>query len=673
MKLDKWCSALCAFLLAFSLSFSCVNCIITAFKLSILVDYTALAVYCAVFSAVCCALFTLRWTFIVPLLMMALAFLGWKYGSLEWSIKTLLHTISREYHNGYGWGILSWSVDGLQSADFTAAFMLIATLISSSVSWTVCQRRPCFVAIAGTLIPFILCTFLLKTVPDETWLLIWLMSLLLLLLTQARRRQKPREANKLTLFLLLPLLIAGFTLHHYVPKKDYKYRDLAEKWLASIQSLFEDEVPFRVSGNSESVELSQVGPLENTNEPVMYVSSGVERVYYLRGRAYDTYTGTLWKDSEKRNDLPWPHSGMQTDTLKIRTKEVEPLIYIPYFSDPDYVYKNQLINDQSLQRYEMPVYSILPYGLYSSYPVTPLYDHHSLTYLPTHVKQWAEQTLKQIDGYADWLTEEDLGSLILEYVSTSARYRLNTPKIPSDCTNFAQWFLEESDTGYCVHFATAAAVLLRAAGIPTRYVTGYCIKTAEGREVTVYERNAHAWVEYWDLNYGWQIMEATPSDAASDSVEATAPTQTRPPTTRPATTRPTKPTKPAGSTTAQPKKESNPYSLIFWLCVIICAMVGVVLLQAKLRVSRRNYRRKQGNSNERLLYTRKLICKADKVLQRDPHDAVYDLALKARFSAHRINQDELRLVDSHWRDSITQMKKLPWYRRIYNRIILALY
>jgi transglutaminase-like putative cysteine protease len=61
-------------------------------------------------------------------------------------------------------------------------------------------------------------------------------------------------------------------------------------------------------------------------------------------------------------------------------------------------------------------------------------------------------------------------------------------------------FLAVTKTGYCEHYAAAAANLLRFAGIPSRVVTGY----AGGqwnpwlRTLTVRDADAHAWVEAWD-------------------------------------------------------------------------------------------------------------------------------------------------------------------------------
>ena len=69
--------------------------------------------------------------------------------------------------------------------------------------------------------------------------------------------------------------------------------------------------------------------------------------------------------------------------------------------------------------------------------------------------------------------------------------------------------------GFCVHFASAAALMLRSISIPARVVGGYACDEWDpwlGRWV-VREREAHAWVEAWDRDAGrWMLVEATPPD-----------------------------------------------------------------------------------------------------------------------------------------------------------------
>lgn len=72
-------------------------------------------------------------------------------------------------------------------------------------------------------------------------------------------------------------------------------------------------------------------------------------------------------------------------------------------------------------------------------------------------------------------------------------------------------FLFVRKEGHCEWFATAAAVLLRLAGVPTRLVAGFRISRAPvGGVLTVRSGDAHAWVEAWTAEGGWRPVDPTP-------------------------------------------------------------------------------------------------------------------------------------------------------------------
>lgn len=71
-------------------------------------------------------------------------------------------------------------------------------------------------------------------------------------------------------------------------------------------------------------------------------------------------------------------------------------------------------------------------------------------------------------------------------------------------------FLFEARAGFCEHYASALAVLLRAGGIPARVVVGYQggERNPFGDYWIVRQANAHAWVEAW-LDGAWQRVDPT--------------------------------------------------------------------------------------------------------------------------------------------------------------------
>ena len=72
-------------------------------------------------------------------------------------------------------------------------------------------------------------------------------------------------------------------------------------------------------------------------------------------------------------------------------------------------------------------------------------------------------------------------------------------------------FLLVGKSGHCEYFATAMALVARAAGIPARMVAGYRVgEQSPFGYYVVRERNAHAWVEAWIPGQGWTTRDPTP-------------------------------------------------------------------------------------------------------------------------------------------------------------------
>lgn len=88
----------------------------------------------------------------------------------------------------------------------------------------------------------------------------------------------------------------------------------------------------------------------------------------------------------------------------------------------------------------------------------------------------------------------------------------------------ADYFMFDSRRGICTDFATASTLLLRAAGIPARYTTGFVLSNnamdSYGRYV-VTEKNAHAYSTAFIEGYGWLEVDGTkyvPVSSLSDQI-----------------------------------------------------------------------------------------------------------------------------------------------------------
>jgi hypothetical protein len=75
-------------------------------------------------------------------------------------------------------------------------------------------------------------------------------------------------------------------------------------------------------------------------------------------------------------------------------------------------------------------------------------------------------------------------------------------------------FLLGDHAGDCQHFAGAAALLLRLAGVPARVVVGFATGIPEpGGRFTVRDKDAHTWIEVYFQGYGWVAFNPTPPAA----------------------------------------------------------------------------------------------------------------------------------------------------------------
>jgi len=99
--------------------------------------------------------------------------------------------------------------------------------------------------------------------------------------------------------------------------------------------------------------------------------------------------------------------------------------------------------------------------------------------------------------------------LALDYFRRGGfEYTLTPPKLSLDSVDD---FIFNTHRGFCGHFASAFATLMRAAGIPARVVTGYLGGEWNpiGGYLTVRQSHAHAWDEVWLDDRGWVRVDPT--------------------------------------------------------------------------------------------------------------------------------------------------------------------
>ncbi|MGB5833372.1 MAG: transglutaminase domain-containing protein, partial [Thiohalocapsa sp.] len=110
------------------------------------------------------------------------------------------------------------------------------------------------------------------------------------------------------------------------------------------------------------------------------------------------------------------------------------------------------------------------------------------------------------------LTPMDALRRLQRHFDTHFRYTLELPRIPPNQRPLSH-FLLQGRAGHCEYFATAAALLLRQAGIPTRYARGWSVQEYSPLEGAWIARDshAHAWVLAW-IDGAWRNFDPTPPD-----------------------------------------------------------------------------------------------------------------------------------------------------------------
>ncbi len=286
---------------------------------------------------------------------------------------------------------------------------------------------------------------------------------------------------------------------------------------------------------------------------------------YLRGRAFDTYNRAEWHaDDEWTTLMPDAYrdssGGVPPDQGDLRTfsliqsdHDVRDRLEIW----PNEPFEEVVFVPLGLVALQMPVdrLSVDMHGIIQAEETLPAgtayvaLTSEDMVRLPDAMK--ADDTALAANGYAraiasaDWarLTAlpDDLDPRILalavritgqattssEKIAAVERYFLANCKyqfgidIPPD-TDPLTYFLLEKPPAHCEFFASGAVVLLRAVGVPCRYVTGFV--AAERNDYGDYwvarNRDAHAWAEAFDPQRGWVVVEATPSSGVPQTTAA---------------------------------------------------------------------------------------------------------------------------------------------------------
>lgn len=729
MNSDKIFSWAAATGLIFCMSFGCVFAVASGLELN--ASYGALALGCLFLSAAASALYSLpkggRIAIGVGLATLLLLILSKGYRA-QWL--SLSQEAMGLYSMGYGFPMPAF-FRHIESAPHLLPLLTVAGIIAVVAAWTILHRYPPALAIFVSVFPLVSCFLVTDTVPSLLALLIMMLGLGLLLMTQNVRIRSPKSGNSLTLLMLVPMVIGLTLLAIFMPRRDFT----PPLSLSSFQGTFDwltTKTPFlgqTSSGQlvlnfggdqSENVDLSGLGDRNTGYSPVLEVTTGYSGTVYLRIRDYDVYTGKGWESTDRTESFVAPPNKLTGSerpiTIRVLGNRTQGLV--PYYPAEGVALENGYAPTDSDQR----EYSYQAVNLKSSWEslwrrnfrdISPTVDEQYLA-LPESAVESAKYILSQIPDIHSADTVE-AANLIARYVQKSAEYSTEVDTMPSNQEDFAIWFLESADKGYCVHFASATTVLLRAHGIPARYVVGYTFEGVAHQQVEVRQDTSHAWVEYYIENVGWVVLESTPG-YAKEIEEVTTPTTSpttpstnpsEPDTTEPSESEPTKPStqKPTDPST-KPSKPTDPSTsdstdatgsavtlplipsedpgtpkepIPPWLAGILmglavtAGLLVTVLGQWCLRRWWKLRRLRQGDYGKRVIARYKETKRICRAVKAEMPEELTALAEKAGFSQYAITKEELAEANKLFRQKFQLLDQGRWYQQLFWRFILALY
>ncbi len=231
---------------------------------------------------------------------------------------------------------------------------------------------------------------------------------------------------------------------------------------------------------------------------------------YWRGIVFDAFDGRAWHAPRRQAPADRLPEGRESMTYTVM---LEPHHYRWLFvleMPAEKIRQAELLGDYTF-RARSPVTRKMSYDMtsYAQYRTGPEDEEvlHAATRLPDNINPGARQLAAGIT--ADAATVEEKANRVLDFFRDNGfGYTLSPPGLGRHSVDD---FIFSARRGYCEHYASAFAFMMRSIDVPARVVGGYL-----GGEVNPYasylivrQSDAHAWVEIWDPEKGWMRMDPT--------------------------------------------------------------------------------------------------------------------------------------------------------------------
>ncbi|MCL5773558.1 MAG: transglutaminaseTgpA domain-containing protein [Firmicutes bacterium] len=256
---------------------------------------------------------------------------------------------------------------------------------------------------------------------------------------------------------------------------------------------------------------------------------------YLRGVVFDYYNGAGWQITDTKPqsissenppislNLAYPGFNEVVQIFYIE-REMPNIIFAAYQPSQLYFPTNTIYYDRNMGLLSpVPLDKGTIYSIISFTSNMPDYKIRKLA-MKKNILPWneashylqlppiSEKVRKlALDITKNYDNDYTKAMAVCLYLQNHYPYDLDVPPFPKNMET-TEYFLFEQKRGYCEHFASTMAVLLRTLGIPSRLITGFT--SGVYNPITGYyeirNSDAHAWVEVFFSGVGWISFDPTP-------------------------------------------------------------------------------------------------------------------------------------------------------------------
>lgn len=667
---------------------------------------------------------SLRAGLVTMLLGLLALYVWWQWDSFSTGAQVLFHQVSYTFYEelpAVPYYDLPMTLTPLEMRQTAGVFLTAAVpLLALWLGPWLTLRWPVWPAV-GTVAALVGMPLLLMRQPGAPALAAFLLFLSLVILSRRGYRENAAAGARRVLAAVVPAALVMALLFAAIPAETSPRPVWLEDLRLAFQRLPGEGFALGIGGPGTSTPGEQpfgsLGPLRFTGRTVLQInSSSTQNPLFLRGFSAGEYTAEGWMPIDDESDpyplgwkttqppalFPWlTQPDRETDTIRI-TDLASPsnYYYLPYY--PSALPGDAIMTDDAYLEHpsgvkEYHISFLAPKGTspsatLSSSPAEAeyyseleyrrwVYDH----YLDVPYDLLSDDAAVLLNSFSASVISGadpvDVAHALKDYLASFTQYDQSAPYTPEG-EDFVSYFLTESHRGYCVHYASAATLFLRACGVPARYAAGYVARPGRANAVTnIPDRNAHAWVEVYVDGFGWQPVDVTPGFSGGGNLgdlnaadPEVSPSPTPAPSAPTAAPTPTPPASSAAPSSRPGAAAPSRASFLLPLLILLCAglLIGLVFLQALLRRAHLRKKCTQNDPNQAVLALYRYLLVLSRHGGADIPQEALRLAQKARFSQHILTAEERAAMEAMARTAARRAKALPFLRKLLLKYVWAL-